>query len=148
MLAAQSLGKRPVKAPNWKPWRLVLPPSYKHVNRFPLKCTLLKVDLLQDNQLFCLEACMCALPSPEIVQAVVVKGLTNSPPLPKNQMARELTRPWAKGGGCDGDGRRREAARTRNLEIVSSLLAPFEDTTLIKSEYNWRNAAKRSDIRV
>ena len=38
-------------------------------------CTLLKVDLLQDSQLYCLEACMCALSSPEILQAVAVKGL-------------------------------------------------------------------------
>ena len=80
MLATPSLGKRPIKAPNCKPLRLVLPPSYGHANGFPFKCTVPKVDLLKDHQLYCLEACMSALSSPEISQAVAVKGLNSSQP--------------------------------------------------------------------
>ena len=75
-LAAPSLRKRPIKVPNLKPLRLVLSPSHEHMNGFLLKCTVLEVDLLQDHQIHCLEVCMCALFSPEIVQAVAVKGLT------------------------------------------------------------------------
>ena len=33
------------------------------------------VDLLQDHQIYCFQACMCALFSPEIVQAGAEKGL-------------------------------------------------------------------------
>ena len=69
-----------IEVPNWKPLRPVLLPSYEHVNRFLLKCTPLKVDLLQDHQLYCLEACMCALFSPELLQDVAVKGLTSCKP--------------------------------------------------------------------
>ena len=45
---------------------------------FPSKCAVLKLDLLYDHQVCCLQACMCALFSPEILQAVAVKGLINS----------------------------------------------------------------------
>ena len=40
-----------------------------------LKCTILKADLLWGHQIYCLQACMCALFSPEILQAEAVKGL-------------------------------------------------------------------------
>ena len=39
------------------------------------KCTVLKADLLQNHQVYCLQACMCAIFSPEILQALAVKGL-------------------------------------------------------------------------
>ena len=68
MLVAQSLGKRPIIVPN-------LSPSHEHVKRFLSKCTVLKVDLLQDRQMYYLQALMCALFSPEISQSGAVKGL-------------------------------------------------------------------------
>ena len=40
-----------------------------------LKCIVLKADLLQDRQIYCLQACMGALFSPENRQAGAVKGL-------------------------------------------------------------------------
>ena len=49
--------------------------SQEHVKGFLPKCTALKVDLLQDYQIHCLQACMCALLSQKILQAGVVKGL-------------------------------------------------------------------------
>ena len=52
-----------------------LPPWREHVKGFLSKWTVLKVDLLQDIQIYSLEGCMCARFSPEIVQAVAVKGL-------------------------------------------------------------------------
>ena len=51
-------------------------PLHEHVTRVLSKCTVLKVGLLQDHQIHSLEA--CALFSPEILQAVAVKGLTYS----------------------------------------------------------------------
>ena len=36
-----------------------------------------KVNLLQDHEIYCWEACMCALFSPEILQAAAVKGLSD-----------------------------------------------------------------------
>ena len=51
------------------------PPSYQNGTGFLPKCTLLKVDLLKDNQIYCLKACMRAIFSPEIFQAGAVKGL-------------------------------------------------------------------------
>ena len=52
------------------------PPEY--LKRFLSTCTVLKVDLLRDHQRYCLQACMCALFSPDILQAVAVKGLTEN----------------------------------------------------------------------
>ena len=75
MLATPLLGKRPIKVPNLKLLKLVLPPSYGHVNGFLSKHTVLKVDLLQNHQMYCLEPCMCAFFSLEILQAVAVMGL-------------------------------------------------------------------------
>ena len=48
------------------------PLSHEHGKGLLTQWTVLKVDLLQDHQIHCLEACMCALFSPEIVQAVVL----------------------------------------------------------------------------
>ena len=56
------------------------------MNAFLSKCTVLKVDLLQDHQIYCLQVCLCTLFSPEIVQAGAVKGL-KSPPLKKESRA-------------------------------------------------------------
>ena len=56
---------------------------HEHVEGFLSKCTVLKVDLLQDHQIYCLEACMCELFSPGILQAVAVKGLSAQLPLTK-----------------------------------------------------------------
>ena len=59
MFAAMSLGKRPTEVPNLKPVKQFLPPSREHVKGFLSKCTVLKVDLLQDHQIYCLQACVC-----------------------------------------------------------------------------------------
>ena len=42
---------------------------------FLSKCVVSKADLLQGRHMYCLQACMCAHFSPEILQAVAVKGL-------------------------------------------------------------------------
>ena len=39
---------------------------HEHIKRFLSKCTASKVDLLQDYQIYCLQARMCALFGPEI----------------------------------------------------------------------------------
>ena len=49
--------------------------SHERVKGFLSKCSVLKVDVLYDRQIYCLEACMCAPFSPEILQAGVEKGL-------------------------------------------------------------------------
>ena len=72
--ATPSHGKRPVKVPNLKSLRL-FPISHEHLKGFLPKCTVLKLDLLQDHQIYCFRACMCTLFSPEILQAGAVKGL-------------------------------------------------------------------------
>ena len=74
MLVAPSVGKRPKSAKS-ETIKAFLPISHEQVKGFLPKCTVLKVDLLQDHQIYCLEACMCALFSPEISQAGAVKGL-------------------------------------------------------------------------
>ena len=58
-----------------KAFLLLLSPSHEHVKVFLSKWTVLKVDLLQDHQIYSLQACMCALFSPEILQAAAAKGL-------------------------------------------------------------------------
>ena len=81
MLAAPSLGKRPIKVPNLKSFRLFFsppfssPPSHELEKRFISKCSLFKAGLLQDHQIYCLQACKCPFLSPEILQAVARKGL-------------------------------------------------------------------------
>ena len=75
MLAAPSLGKRPTEVQNSKPFRFFLPPLHEHPKGFLSKCTALTVDLLQGHQIYSLEVYMCALFSPEILQAGAVKGL-------------------------------------------------------------------------
>ena len=63
MLAAPLLGKRPIKV-NLKsvcpppPTTTIRTSTWKH---FYPNCTVLKVDLLQDHQIFCSHACMSAL---------------------------------------------------------------------------------------
>ena len=59
MLAAASLGKRPIKKPNLKSLKLF--PSYELVKGFLSKCTVFKVDLISDHQLYSLQDCMYAL---------------------------------------------------------------------------------------
>ena len=72
MFVAPSLGKRPIKEPNLKSWRLS--PFSRHLLRmntwkdFNQKCTILNVDLLQDHQIYCLQACMYARFSAEGVK--------------------------------------------------------------------------------
>jgi len=51
------------------------PLSHEHVKGFLSKCTVLKVDLLYDHQIYRFQACMSAIFSPEILQARAVKGL-------------------------------------------------------------------------
>ena len=41
------------------------------------QCIVLKIDLLLDLQMYCLQACMCAFFSLEILQTEAVKGLRN-----------------------------------------------------------------------
>ena len=59
MLAAASLGKRPIKMPNLKSLKLF--PSYELVKGFRSKCTVFKVDLISDHQIYSLQDCMYAL---------------------------------------------------------------------------------------
>ena len=49
--------------------------SYEQVTGFLSKCTVLNVDLLLGRQMYCLEECMWAFLSPEILSAEAVKGL-------------------------------------------------------------------------
>ena len=42
------------------------------------KFTVFKADLLQGHQIYCMDACMCALFSPEVLQAGAVKGLISA----------------------------------------------------------------------
>ena len=78
MLAMLSLRKRPIKVPNFQLLRLFLPPLLEHVKGFLSKCTVLKVDWLQDCQKICLEACVCTHFSLETLQAGAVKGLKHT----------------------------------------------------------------------
>ena len=48
MLAAPSLGKRPIKMPNFKTIKAFLTAMHEQVKGFLSKCTVLKADLLQD----------------------------------------------------------------------------------------------------
>ena len=52
-----------------------LPPSHEQLKGLPSKRTVLKVELLEDHQIYCLHVCICALLSPEILQDGAVKGL-------------------------------------------------------------------------
>ena len=56
--------------------------SHDHVKGFLSKFTVFKVHLLYDHQIYCLRACMCALFSPEILQAGA--GLKRSTPMINN----------------------------------------------------------------
>ena len=53
-----------------------MPPLHEHVKELLSKCTVLKVDVLQDHQIYSFQACMFALFRPEILQAAAVKRLT------------------------------------------------------------------------
>ena len=73
VLAAQSLGKtikRGAKSEIIKAFC-----SLRMSTRKDFYQNVLKVDLLQDHQTYCLEACMCLLFSPEGLQAGAVNGL-------------------------------------------------------------------------
>ena len=74
MHAAPSHQKRPTKVPDLKSLRLI-PSSHGHVKGFLSKFSVLKVDLLYDHQIYCKRTCICALFSPETLQAGAVKGL-------------------------------------------------------------------------
>ena len=74
MLAAPLHQKRPTKVPDLKSLRLI-PSSHSHVKGFLSKFPVLKVDLLYDHQIYCKRTCICALFSPETLQAGAVKGL-------------------------------------------------------------------------
>ena len=58
------------------------------------KCTVLKVELLQDHQICSLQACLCALCSPKNLRAGAVKGLIKA--------ARTRGCTWV--GQCTGRG--------------------------------------------
>ena len=73
MLATPLLGKRPIKAPNLKLLRPFFPPFA--CARKVISIKMHNVDLLRDHQIYCLQACMCVLFSPEILQAGSVKWL-------------------------------------------------------------------------
>ena len=89
MFAAPSLGKRPIKV-KFETIFLFFPfvvvvvvvvvvaPFALARERFLSKRTVSKVDLLQDHQIYCLHACMCAFLSPEILYAGAVKGIIHS----------------------------------------------------------------------
>ena len=74
MLSAPSLRKWPVKVQIWNHFG-VSSLSHKHIKGFLSKCTVLKVDLISDQQIYCFQACICTLFSLEILQAGAVKGL-------------------------------------------------------------------------
>ena len=69
-----SLLKRPINVTNLKSL-MPFSPSHKHMKGFLSKFTVLKVDLLQYHQIYCLHACTYALFSQESFQAGAVKGL-------------------------------------------------------------------------
>ena len=48
------------KSARFETIRSFLPPSHEHMKGFLSKCTALKVDLLQDHQIYCSEAFACA----------------------------------------------------------------------------------------
>ena len=58
VLAPPSVRKPPIKVLNFKSLRF--PPSHQHVKGLRSKCAVLKVDLLQGHQIYCLRARMCA----------------------------------------------------------------------------------------
>ena len=74
MLAALSLEKRPTEVPNLKSLRF-FPSLLVHVKGLLPKCTVLKAHLLQAHQICCLQVCLCAHFSLEILWAGAVKGL-------------------------------------------------------------------------
>ena len=74
VLAALSLLQRPIKVVNLKSL-MPFSPSHEHTKGLLSKCTVWEIYLLQDHQIYCLQACMCALFSPEILRAGAVKGL-------------------------------------------------------------------------
>ena len=63
---------------------------HEQVKEFLSKCTVLKVDLLYDHQIYCLRACMCALFSPEILQGVAMKGLKSAHYYYKASLTRQI----------------------------------------------------------
>ena len=73
-LAMPSFGNKSAKSETMKAF---LSLSRKHIEGFLSKCTVLKVDLLQGHQIYCLQACMCALFSLEILHPGTVKGLNS-----------------------------------------------------------------------
>ena len=80
MHAVPSLGKRPIKLPNLRSLRLfffsfLFSASHEQAKGLISYCTELTVDLLQDYQTYYLQACMCALFSPDILQAGAMKGI-------------------------------------------------------------------------
>ena len=80
MLAALSLGKRPIKMQNLKSLRLFRPSSHEHPKRICIKVHSIESKLVirPSDNLYCLGAGMCALFTLEILQAGAVKGLINS----------------------------------------------------------------------
>ena len=73
--------KKSNKSAKFETIEAFLPPSLEHVKGILSKCKVLKVDLLQDRQVYCLEEIMWALFSLEILQAWAVKGLNYEPVL-------------------------------------------------------------------
>ena len=58
MLLASSFGKRSIKMPDLKSLRTFLPLRMSEVKGLPSKCTVLKIELLEDHRIYCLHVCM------------------------------------------------------------------------------------------
>ena len=77
-LAAPSLQKTTNKSAKFEIIKAPSSPSRDHVKGFLSKFTVLKENFVEKHQIYCLRACVCALFSPEILQAGAVKGLSPS----------------------------------------------------------------------
>ena len=58
MLATTAFGKQPIKGPTLKRLRL-FSPLHENMKGYLSKCAVLKVGLLKDHQIYCLQACVC-----------------------------------------------------------------------------------------
>ena len=74
---------------------------------FLSKCIVLKSELLYDHQIYCLQARMCTLFSPEVLQAGAVKGLNffNAELSRKRYWWGPRSKDMGGGGGGGGDGK-------------------------------------------
>ena len=68
------------KTTNKSAKREIIKSSHEHVKGLLCKCTVLKEDLLYNHQIYCFQACMCALFSPNNLQDGAVNGLRHQEP--------------------------------------------------------------------